>query len=67
MASLLRPDNAGSNTVADHVETARPTLAQMTKRLRRGRQTLIRTDSGGSHAFLDRLSRRGRRLSYPLP
>jgi len=52
VAALLRPGNAGSNTAADHIETAQLALAQLPKRLRRGRQTLIRTDSGGgTHAF----------------
>jgi hypothetical protein len=67
VAALLRPGNAGSNTAADHIETAQLALAQLPKRLRRGRQTLIRTDSGGgTHAFLDWLSRRGRWLSYSV-
>jgi Transposase DDE domain group 1 len=67
VAALLRPGNAGSNTAADHIEATRIALAQLPKRLRRGRQTLIRTDSGGgTHAFLDWLSRRGRWLSYSV-
>ncbi|MGY5061200.1 IS1380 family transposase [Streptomyces sp. 900105755] len=67
VAALLRPGNAGSNTAADHIETAQLALAQLPGRLRRGRQTLIRTDSGGgTHAFLDWLSRRGRWLSYSV-
>jgi hypothetical protein len=67
VAALLRPGNAGSNTAADHIETAQLALAQLPKALRRGRQTLIRTDSGGgTHAFLDWLSRRGRWLSYSV-
>ncbi|MFE4824148.1 IS1380 family transposase [Streptomyces sp. NPDC056704] len=65
VAALLRPGNAGSNTASDQIETARLALAQLPKHLRRGRQTLIRTDSaGGTHAFLDWLTRRGRWLSY---
>ncbi|MFE9005602.1 transposase [Streptomyces sp. NPDC007875] len=48
VAALLRPGNAGSNTAADHIETARLALAQLLKALRLGRQTLILTDSGGS-------------------
>ncbi|MEU0823199.1 IS1380 family transposase, partial [Streptomyces mirabilis] len=67
VAALLRPGNAGSNTAADHIETAQLALAQLPKPLRRGRQTLIRTDSGGgTHAFLDWLSRPGRWLSYSV-
>ncbi|MGW7612496.1 IS1380 family transposase [Streptomyces sp. NPDC054766] len=67
VAALLRPGNAGSNTASDHIETAQLALAQLPQRLRRGRQTLIRTDSGGgTHAFLDWLSKPGRRLSYSI-
>jgi hypothetical protein len=35
MAICLRPGNAGSNTAADHIETARLALAQLPRRLRR--------------------------------
>ncbi|AUA17290.1 hypothetical protein CFP59_09484 [Streptomyces malaysiensis subsp. malaysiensis] len=67
MAALLRLGKAGSNTASDHIETAQLALAQPPKHQRRGRQTLIRTDSGGgTHAFLDWLSHRGRWLSYSL-
>lgn len=52
VAGLLSPGNAGSNTAADHITTARLALAQLPKKYRRGRQTLIRTDSGGgTHKF----------------
>jgi hypothetical protein len=65
--ALLRPGNAGPNTAADHITTAQLALAQLPKHLRRGRQTLIRCDSaGGTHTFLDWLSRRGRWLSYSV-
>ena len=38
-----------------------------TKRYRRGRQTLIRTDSsGGTHDFVSWLAKRGRWLSYSV-
>ncbi|MFF2853031.1 IS1380 family transposase [Streptomyces sp. NPDC058001] len=67
VAALLRPGNAGSNTAADHIEITQLALAQLPGHLRRGRQTLIRTDSaGGTHAFLNWLSRRGRWLSYSV-
>ncbi|WP_371631652.1 IS1380 family transposase [Streptomyces sp. NBC_00341] len=67
VAALLRPGNAGSNTADDHITTTRLALAQLPTRLRRGRQTLIRTDSaGGTHAFLDWLTRPGRWLSYSV-
>ncbi|WP_411153339.1 IS1380 family transposase [Streptomyces sp. A30] len=67
VAALLRPGNAGSNTAADHIEAARLALAQLPKKYRRGRRTLIRTDSGGgTHEFVDWLSARGRWLSYSV-
>jgi Transposase DDE domain group 1 len=63
LAVLLRPGNAGSNTAADHIETARLALAQLPRGLR-GR-VLIRTDSaGGTHGFLAWLARR--RLHYSV-
>ncbi|MFF1855396.1 IS1380 family transposase, partial [Streptomyces sp. NPDC058219] len=62
VGALLRPGNAGSSTAADHITTA-----QLPKKYRRGRQTLIRTDSaGGTHDFVSWLAMRGRWLSYPV-
>ena len=67
VAGLLRPGNAGSNTAADHITTTRLALAQLPERHRRGRRTLIRTDSaGGTHGFLNWLTTRGRWLSYSV-
>lgn len=67
VATLLRPGNAGSNTAADHITTAQLALAQLPKKYRRGRQTLIRTDSaGGTHDFVSWLAKRGRWLSYSV-
>ncbi|MFE7961415.1 IS1380 family transposase [Streptomyces sp. NPDC057413] len=67
VAALLRPGNAGSNTAADHITTAQLALAQLPKTYRRGRQTLIRTDSaGGTHDFVSWLAKRGRWLSYSV-
>ncbi|GGS29728.1 hypothetical protein GCM10010238_18310 [Streptomyces griseoviridis] len=67
VAALLRLGNAGSNTAADHITTTRLALAQLPKRYRRGRQTLIRTDSaGGTHDFVSWLAKRGRWLSYSV-
>ncbi|GHI04244.1 hypothetical protein Scel_25650 [Streptomyces cellostaticus] len=67
VVELLRPGNAGSNTAADHIEAARLALAQLPKSYRRGRQTLIRCDSGGgTHEFVTWLSARGRWLSYSV-
>lgn len=57
VAALLRPGNAGSNTTSDHIETAQLALAQLPQRLRQGRRTLIRTDSGGGTQAIDRLYR----------
>ena len=51
LALVLRPGNAGSNTAADHIETARLALAQLPRHLRR--TVLVRADSGGgTHEFL---------------
>ncbi|MCX4511201.1 IS1380 family transposase [Streptomyces sp. NBC_01619] len=67
VAAVLRPGNAGSNTAADHITTAQLALAQLPTRYRRGRRTLIRTDSGGgTHAFVGWLAQRGRWLSYSV-
>ncbi|WP_250401395.1 IS1380 family transposase [Streptomyces cellostaticus] len=67
VAALLRPGNAGSNTAADHITTARLALTQLPKKYRSGRQTLIRTDSaGGTHDFVAWLAKRGRWLSYSV-
>ncbi|MBB4790309.1 hypothetical protein BJY54_000921 [Streptomyces nodosus] len=67
VAALLRPGNAGSNTAADHITAARLALAQLPKKYRRGRQTLIRTDSaGGTHDFVAWLAKRGQWLSYSV-
>ncbi len=65
LAVLLRAGNAGSNTAADHIQAARLALAQLPRHLRR--RVLIRTDSGGgTHEFLDWLTRPGRRLQYSV-
>ena len=67
VAGLLRPGNAGSNTAVDHITTAQLALSQLPKKYRRGRQTLIRTDSGGgTHEFVAWLTQRGRWLSYSV-
>ena len=65
LAILLRAGNAGSNTAADHIEATRLALAQLPQGTRR--RVLIRTDSGGgTHEFLDWLTRPGRRLQYSV-
>ncbi|MDF4250373.1 IS1380 family transposase [Streptomyces sp. WMMB303] len=66
-AALLRPGRAGANTAGDHITVAKLALAQLPVKHRRGRRTLVRTDSaGGTHVFLDWLARRGRWLSYSV-
>ncbi|CAM5628857.1 hypothetical protein STENM327S_02369 [Streptomyces tendae] len=61
MAALLPTGNAGSNTAADHIETA-----QLPEALGLGRQTLIRTDSGSSiHACRLGYERRDIKIAEP--
>jgi hypothetical protein len=65
VVGLLRPGNAGSNTAADHIQAAKLALSQLPRKYRRGRRTLIRTDSAGAtHEFVAWLAARGRWLSY---
>jgi hypothetical protein len=67
VAGLLRAGNAGSNTAADHITATQLALAQLPKKFRRGRRTLVRTDSGGgTHEFVNWLTTRGRWLSYSV-
>jgi hypothetical protein len=62
-ALVLRAGNAGSNTADDHIAAARLALAQIPLHLHK--QVLIRTDSGGgTHRFLDWVTRR--RLKYSI-
>ena len=65
LAILLRAGSAGSNTAADHIQTARLALAQLPPQLRR--KVLIRADSGGgTHDFVSWLAHPGRRLAYSV-
>jgi hypothetical protein len=65
LAIVLQAGNAGSNTAADHIETALLALAQMPRRLRG--PVLVRTDSGGgTHEFLTWLTARSRPLHYSV-
>jgi hypothetical protein len=65
LAIVLRPGNAGSNTAADHIETACLALAQLPRHLRR--KVLVRADSaGGTHEFLKWLTARSRRQHYSV-
>src|SRR5580693_7800429 len=65
LAIVLRPGNAGSNTAADHIETATLAIAQLPRHLRR--KVLVRADSGGgTREFLKWLTARSRRLHYSV-
>ena len=65
--TLLRPGNAGSNTVADHIQVVKDSVTQLPKGYRSGRKIMIRTDSaGGTHGFLDWLTAKGRNFSYSV-
>jgi len=67
VVAVLRPGNAGSNTAVDHIAATRIALAQLSRRHRRDRSTLVRTDSaGGTHEFVGWLAQRGRWLSYSV-
>lgn len=67
VAGLLQPGNAGSNTAADHITATQLALAQLPKRYRHGRRTLVRTYSGGgTPEFVNWLAERGRWLSYSV-
>jgi len=66
-SSAPRAGKAGSNTAADRSTATELALAHLPKTYRRGRRTLIRTDSGGgTNEFLDWLTARGRWLSYSV-
>lgn len=63
LAGLLRPGNAGANTVADHLEVLEMALAQLPERAA-GLPILVRTDSSGaSHGLLEGLRERGLKFS----
>ena len=65
LAFLLRPGNAGSNTVVDHIAVLRAALAQLPGGHTRGKKVLVRVDgAGGTHELLAWLTRR--RLCYSV-
>jgi hypothetical protein len=65
LAIVLRPGNAGSNTAADHIDAVKLALAQLPPDTRR--RVLVRADSaGGTHDFLNWLTKPGRRLQYSV-
>jgi hypothetical protein len=60
LSALLRPGNAGANTVADHIVVLDDALAQLPLRADDHPQMLARADSSGaSHGFVDALRVRG--------
>jgi len=62
-AIMLRPGNAGSNTITDHLRVLRQALAQLP--VGASKKVLIRTDgAGGTKGFLTALTRK--RLSYSV-
>lgn len=66
-AALLRPGNAGANTVTDHKTVPNEALKQLPwdPGYRVGRKVLVRTDSGGgTHDFLDYPTKR--HLQYSI-
>ena len=65
LAFLLRPGNAGSNTVTDHKTVIGAALAQLPGGHTRGKKVLVRIDgAGGTHGLLDWLTTR--RLQYSV-
>lgn len=73
LAGMLRPGNAGSNTVADHVAVLDAALAQLPVKTKvadpeGGEWMLARADSAGcTHGFLDALRERGVEFSVGFP
>lgn len=66
VAALLRPCNTGTNTATDHITATQLALAQLPKKYRRGRRTLIRTELRGRHPRLRRLARPARTVAVLL-
>ncbi len=69
MALMLRPGNAGSNTIADHVAVLTAAIAQVPTKRRKN--LLIRADgAGASHGLLEWLTelntKRGRTVEYSV-
>lgn len=60
LAGLLRPGNAGANTVSDHITVLDRALEQIPPRAEDAPAMLARGDSGAAtHGFLDALRERG--------
>jgi hypothetical protein len=69
LALTLRPGNAGSNTVTDHIEVLTAAITQLPASRRR--KLLVRADgAGASHGLLDWLTeqdaKRGRSVQYSV-
>jgi len=69
LAVVMRPGNAGSNTVADHIDVLTQAIAQVPAPYRK--HMLIRADgAGSSHGLLDWLTeqgtKRGRTVEYSV-
>jgi hypothetical protein len=69
LAAMLRPGNAGSNTISDHIAVLTGAIAQVPVAYRR--KMLVRADgAGASHGLLDWLttqdSKRGRSVDYSV-
>ncbi len=69
MALMLRPGNAGSNTIADHITVLTAAIAQVPATHRK--KLLIRADgAGASHGLLEWLTelntKRGRTVQYSV-
>jgi hypothetical protein len=67
LAGILRPDRAGSNTAADHIDLPDLALAQI-PHVWRDKPILVRSDDAGfSHALLTHLSGQGWAYSVGWP
>jgi DDE family transposase len=64
LAGLLRPGNAGANTVADQIEVAEEALEQLPADIAAGAEIVLRADSAGAtHDLLDWACEGGIRFS----
>lgn len=67
LVTLLRPGNASSNTVADHIQVVKDSVMQLPTVYGSRRKVMISTDSaGGTYGFRDWLSAEHRNFSYSV-
>lgn len=67
LAFLLRPGNAGSNTIDDHIELTRLAISQLPSNHPRGKKILIRVDTAGcTYGYLHWLSAPGRGYQFSV-